>query len=225
VILGAGDSLLSTLASIAVVSISAFWAVMRLIKHRVMLPKAELTHKIEWRPINSDWQLVRLTLIIKNKAEMLLKLQECSVEIKDFETVGNPDLIARGESQRRLSYEGDGYLIGDVHGLEWTWPPLRKAKISFDPCDTDKCREIEPSETDELHFDFVIASAHKSIMAYSHVANLVKHAGSEFLLVPCKPIGWNLTTIHDRNEDPRFESTTPNTTTPTKACSEPSAGT
>jgi hypothetical protein len=50
--------------------------------------------------------------------------------------------------------------------------------------------EIEPSESEEVHFDFVVSSNVQTICIYSSFTNQSK-PGRE------KPIGWNRTTVHD----------------------------
>ena len=50
--------------------------------------------------------------------------------------------------------------------------------------------EIEPSESDELHFDFVISSEVNTVVVYSYLKNVTKQG---------REIGWNTTSVYDIN--------------------------
>lgn len=67
---------------------------------------------------------------------------------------------------------------------EILWDTLgdRHCDFSGDGC------EVEPGETEEFIFDFVIPSEVIKVQVYTHVENITKST---------KNIGWNTTTIHD----------------------------
>ena len=48
--------------------------------------------------------------------------------------------------------------------------------------------EIEPKETDELHFDFVVKNEIARVLVYTHLENRAKRK--------VKKIGWNLSSIY-----------------------------
>ena len=84
--------------------------------------------------------------------------------------------MANAVAQRRDSVERDQ--------AEILWDTLgdRHCDFSGEGC------EIEPGETDEFIFDFVIPTQISKVQIYSDVENLKKWK---------KNIGWNKTTIYD----------------------------
>jgi len=58
----------------------------------------------------------------------------------------------------------------DTEQTEIQWPLLNEAKIKW----AKKELEIEPNESDQIHFDFLIDSNVKTIVAYSYFRNAEK---------------------------------------------------
>jgi hypothetical protein len=65
-----------------------------------------------------------------------------------------------------------------------SWPNLYYRVKNFKPW------ELEPSENEEVNFDFVIDKKIKTILVYSYLKNTSK---------PEREIGWSRTTFHDLN--------------------------
>ena len=64
------------------------------------------------------------------------------------------------------------------------WPLLNESRLRFGKGK----REIEPGETDEVHFDFVLDSDVQIIVVYSYFKNVTKKR---------REIGWHATSTYD----------------------------
>lgn len=65
---------------------------------------------------------------------------------------------------------------------EAPWPLLSEVELSGEK------DEIEPGESEEFHFDFVIDPEIETVIVYSYVKNQIKRD---------REIGWNKTSVYD----------------------------
>lgn len=78
------------------VVIGAFWTYHLFVKNRQKYPKAEIEHKIEIRDIlDENFQLITLLITVKNISQILLPVEEYSVEI--FQILPAIDLKDKNE--------------------------------------------------------------------------------------------------------------------------------
>jgi hypothetical protein len=68
------------------------------------------------------------------------------------------------------------------------WPCLVDRECNW----SKECREVEPGEIDEFHFDFVIPAHVQLVEIYSYIRNVKKQD---------REIGWNTTTVYSLCED------------------------
>ena len=163
-----------SLFTVAAIVAGGIWTYMLFVRRRQRYPRANITHQIRHYPISDRKVLLRVTVRICNKGEILLSLASgftrvqqvipCPVDL--CESVGKQE-----DSANQCEPEVE-------------WPLLREKKLRSQR----NKREIEPGETDELHFDFVIDSDVQVVVVYSYLKNVKKRR---------REIGWNATSIYD----------------------------
>jgi len=156
------------------VLIAGIWTYKLFLSKRQKYPRAVTTHKIFQKSLGSRGCLLRVTVAIRNGGDVLLNLVSGEVRVHQILPIAPEfeDLLGKGEA---LVEEGRTHV---------DWPLLESRERQWE---TGKF-EIEPGETDEEHFDFILENAVHTVEVYSYFKNEKKRD---------REIGWNLTTIHE----------------------------
>jgi hypothetical protein len=142
-------------------------------KKRQPFPKAKITHTVVSKIISQNKGLVRVTLNIANQGEVLLSTNEAWVGIQQISPCPKEieaEMVKDINSIQRLKKS---------HEIAWTSLGHKEIQTAY---------KIEPSEDEEIYFDFVVESNIKTIIVYSYTRNRK---------IRDRDIGWNKTTIHD----------------------------
>ena len=161
------------IVSIAIV-VGGIWTYILFVRKRQKYPRANITHGVEHWPIADGKTLLRVTVNISNECEILLPLVSGFTRVQQM-MPWPPKLLESIRCNKEFIKEGQ---------TEVEWPLLKQRSFPFDRRE----REIEPGETDELHFDFIIDSDVQVIAVYSYLKNAKKRR---------RDIGWNATSIYD----------------------------
>ena len=142
-------------------------------RQRKRLPKANITQTVAHRHLHGNKLFVRVTATVVNKGETLIEVQQaftrlllvrpCYEDLREGVECGKPTRTT------------DGALID--------WPLLDKVS-----CCTEPPREVEPGETDEIHFDFVVDDDIQTFVAHTNIKNHAKGT-KEFV--------WERSTLYD----------------------------
>lgn len=189
-------SLFESFFKIAAIIFAGFWSYMLFIKKRQKYPRACVSHKLEQHSITDGKKLLHLTLNVQNCGEVLLSLIEGEVRVLQMLPVNQnlKNQICSGDIPYLKGYKEISWPVIDEFVFNWS-----KAK-----------REIEPNESDEYHYDFVVDSAVNTVQIYSHLSNERKrvHPIIKWVYKKCRlygvltrDIGWNCTTIHILNDE------------------------
>ena len=150
--------------------VAGWWTYTLFVKKREPYPKANVEHRIaHWRL--QDRIVLHLTVRITNVSSVVLTI---------------PSILARVQQLLPMTEQtvSDLSATGIPAGeSEIPWPLLAERS-----CDwyTEK-REVEPGETEECHFDFLLAAEVLAVSVYSYVKN---HSKSH------REMGWNTTTVY-----------------------------
>lgn len=153
------------LVSLCAVIVGGIWTYRIFVKKREEFPKADFKHEITHTAIDDDRKHLHVVVTVTNKGNVLLALVEGFVRIQRMVPWPNEVEIPDGER-------------------EVPWPLLCQRNCNWN----SEAIEIEPGESEELHFDFVVEHTEK-VVVYSYFKNLKKHRKRE--------IGWNKTTTYD----------------------------
>lgn len=159
---------------IALGLIGGYYAFLR---KRLRFPRIIMMHTINSWQVTKERSLIRLTLGLSNKGEVLFKYRNFRITIYQLRPWPSEivELIEKGE--------GPTYELSDGGWLftEYRWPTLHTINPQFSK---NHCR-IEPGEDDELYFEFSIPSNVETILVYTFLDNPKK-----------KGIGWNKTSVY-----------------------------
>jgi hypothetical protein len=165
------DAVASSLTAAALIA-GGIWFFTR----RERLPRANVEHHaIHW--LSGDTLVLHLNVRVQNVGHVVMRLKSILVRVQQLTPV--PDdiaaLIAKGKDPV------------EKNESEVPWPSLAEC-----PCDwSDACREIEPGETHECHFDFFVPADIERVEFYSYVRNVRKRR---------RDIGWGTTTVYSSSE-------------------------
>ena len=116
--------------------------------------------------------LLHVCVTVTNTGDVILRLISCLTRVQQILPLEGDllDLINAGQDPVKK-------------GTEVLWPEIKSIESS--------CKmEIEPGESDEIHYDFILNDEVRLIEIYSYFKNIKKRWRS-------RNIGWNLTTIYD----------------------------
>jgi len=166
-----------SLASIIALGVGGVWAYNAFIRKRETYPRANVSHRIMHRSICSEKTLLRVAVYIENPGDVLLSLAHGMIRIQEM----SPWLT----SLKQISVSPIGYAAdGDT---EIAWPRICEREFRWKSGE----REIEPGETDECHFDFVIDASIDTVLVYTYFRNHSKLH---------RQIGWNTTNVYSLAE-------------------------
>ena len=179
--------LVKRMTEIAALWVAGLWTYWLFVQKRERWPKACLRHHIRSWPVAGDRQLVRVNLNVQNVGELLLKIRAGFAEVYQL----------KPWPQELTQSSIDKIKFRHPEGTEFRWPRL--AYLSLDGKSADEpesageyeAREfdgydIEPSESEELIFDFIIPAGAELVSVYSRIENA---------MLGEREFGWNLTTL------------------------------
>jgi len=157
-------------ATCIAVIIGGFWAYLTFIRKREKYPSADIRHTIMNKRLDDNRMFLKVIVGVNNRGATVMNLDRRLVRIQQMipwptEALGKIDHEVRKDT-------------------EVEWPLLGEVDLSG----KEQEYEIEPGESDEFHFDFIIDSKIKSVVVYSYIRNHKKRD---------REIGWNKTTVYD----------------------------
>jgi hypothetical protein len=165
-----------SIATTTAIVVGAFWTYRLFVQKRQRFPRAVTSHTIySWTLPNSKIFL-RVSVRVRNLGDVLVQLRKAKIWVSGMRPT---------EQVTEIAFEDRSKLERDE---ELPWPVI--AECTWDRGNV----EIEPSEEEEINFDFVIDSW-QTIQIYSYFQNEIKRRGLVFW--KHKEIGWNTTTIHE----------------------------
>jgi hypothetical protein len=165
----------NSLATIIALIIGGIWSYILFVRKRQKFSSADLTHQIKHMHIGNGKILLHVSISVINKGSTLLTLASGVTKIKQL-------LPLPIELQNRLV---EGNNLVEEGNSEVIWPNLQIRRINW-----EEELEIEPGESDQLIFDFVLDEKIQIIQVYTHLMNELKRKGE-------RPLGWGLTTTYD----------------------------
>ncbi len=156
----------------AAVIIGGIWTWAAFKRRREKYPNAKVSHTILHRRIDDRRVFLKVVVIIQNTGEVMISLDRRLVRVQQ--------MIPWPTEAMKPVDVGPDNTRNDHSEVEW--PLLGEVDISGERLG----HEIEPGESDELHFDFVVPSKISTVVVYSYLKNVTKRK---------REIGWNSTSI------------------------------
>lgn len=170
-------SVANAIAGIIAMIVAGFWTYNLFVKRRQTKPRAELAQDVCVHRLPNGKLLVHIELRVKNIGEVLLEIR--GVRTRILQVLPFTDDLRDG-----LDAGFDPTIKDDEPEIRWA--TLQEWDRSFDARD-HPC-QIEPGETDELHFDAIVEADITRLQVHSHVRNFDVRGVA---------IGWRRTTHHD----------------------------
>ncbi len=167
-------TLIKDIITVIAIVTGGLWTYLRFIKGRLCFPQAKLIHEISEVALEESKILVRVTLIVKNIGNTLISIPKCETRIQQIKPLPS-ELLGKLAT--------NDIYIDKYAEIKWSTIDNRTVGIKS---------EIEPNETDEFVFDFVIDKSIETIIIYTYVENIKKWKHD---------IGWPKSTIYTLKED------------------------
>lgn len=161
---------ISSAFTIAAIIVGAILSRRLLKKQRPDYPRADVNQTVQHRPLCDGLVILRVTATIINKGEVVIKVDTAFTRLLL--------LLPCDEALLAELRNGTHKRVGG--GSRINWGLLEKVtSIHNEP------RIVEPGETDEIHFDFLVPQSVDSVIAFTNIRN-----GSTDLV-------WERSTIYD----------------------------
>lgn len=155
--------------------VAALWTYLVFIRNRQTYPRAKLRMQAALKPLSSTTDLLHVVVFVDNVGGVLLKLVGASARVDEV-------LPLQAELAAQLAQHSD--KLRRAGETEIRWPAMDRCEPQW----LNSPYEIEPSESENIHFDFLIPSSANTVEIYVHFQNESK-AGRD--------IGWDLTALYD----------------------------
>jgi hypothetical protein len=196
--------------TIGAVLIAGLWTYLLFVRRRQKFPRASVTHRVTFDPVDDQKLLLRATVVIANKSEVLLSINHGMVWVQ--QVMPWPKIAAKAP------------IDGDEaeKKKELSWPVLAERRLD----DSQDRWEVEPGETEELHLDFLLRRPLDVVLLYSYFRNSKKRLRPR-VRRPWgifREIGWNTTTLHVLDRTTRITSEVANGTQQVAGTTETETG-
>jgi hypothetical protein len=173
---------IQSLVTTAAILLGGIWSYFLFVRKRQARQRVQITHRVFHKIITKSKALLHITIIVSNVGEVLIRPQRGEMKVLKILPLTS-ELLNRIEEQEGFPY------LENLKERELDLPQV--SDLSKFP---DNVR-IEPGETEEIGFDFIINSEVKliKIESFFENRNLAAQKSSH-------PIGWRLSTIHDLEE-------------------------
>ena len=166
--------IIAAIATVVAILVGGFWSYTLFVRKRQKYPRANITHRVTPRPMTNSQLLLNVAVTISNPGEVLLSL--VSGEIRIQQILPPPSELLNSINQ--------GHDPVEEGQTEVQWPLIASRKSKWEKGKL----EIEPGESDQLQYDFILDAKVQTIQVYSYLRNAKKRR---------REIGWGLTTIYD----------------------------
>jgi hypothetical protein len=156
------------------------WSYLLFIRTRQKYPSANISQDITYRRITADKVWVRVIVTLQNTGKVLLSLVSGLAWIQQVLPLDD-ELREKIENSEDLFGEKESYI---------RWTLCEETKLNWEKGE----HEIEPSETDQVYFDFIVDSELRTILIYTYFSNVKKFKRS-------KSLGWQIAKVYDLNPD------------------------
>lgn len=169
------DGAAATASTFTVVSlvVGGVWGYVLFVRRRQRFPRANVEHLVMDWPVEGG-RLVRAVVRVKNLGEVIVRVAKIRAAVTQLVPIP-PDVAS-------AVAEGRDPVDRDSSEILWDTLGDRHRDFSGEGC------EVEPAETEEFIFDFIIPRDVTKVQVYTHVENVQKWK---------KNIGWNTTTVYD----------------------------
>lgn len=167
---------LNSLAAIAALILGGYWSYRLFVRRRLKLPRADVLQTISHHHLCDNKWLIRVTATVVNKGEVLIEFEQGFTRL----------LLVRPGDEPLEKAIREGPLPRAGGGSRIEWPCLEQLR-----CCPNPPREIEPGETDEIHFDFVIDDTIRTVIAHTQLENRAKRT---------QAFVWERSTVYDLDE-------------------------
>lgn len=179
---------LKDLFSIFAIIVGAVWTYRAFIANRTMYPRAKGRFNISDFRLEDDRAIIRVQFDIENVGQSLMQITSMFARIQQV----SPIPMVDGKPFDPTS---------DFDSNEIPWPLIAEYKHE----DKGIIREIEPSETDTLSFDFLVSSDVHRVYLNIFVENLKKKAKWYYVLKR-RRIGWEFSTMYEiQRKESKYE--------------------
>ncbi len=157
--------------TIFAIIVAGVWTYGLFVATRETRPHLNVHHSVVSKIIAPGVAWMHLTVVLENTGESLVSLRSADVRVQKVVPL-DASLQKSLGAGKNLVPENE-YLV--------PWPLLRHYVAKLD-------LEIEPKESDNVDFDFVLPTAARTVRIYTYLENVEKAS---------RQIGWHLDTIYD----------------------------
>ena len=159
-----------SVATLAAILVGGFWTYRLFVRRRTSRPRLNLHVALASSPAPDSKRLLQIRIELENIGDVLIRLGEVTTWVQQINPT--PD-----EALEHLTAHDP---LAETGTREIPWPRIATRRFSFPPGEA----EIEPGETDQVTYDFLIADEVSELQVYTYFKNVSKKG---------REIGWGRT--------------------------------
>ena len=179
-------SVLQSFGILIGIFIGGWWTYRLFVQNRQKYPRANLSHKISYVKLPNNKIYLQIKVIIANVGNVLICIESGFSRISQILPLAR-EFNNLNNSEREIE-----------------WPMLEKKEAN----EIKQNCEIEPGESDEICFDYLIDTGVEIINIYSYFSNFKKKSMFRIFnrfhicrrVLKKRDIGWQITTIYNLKE-------------------------
>lgn len=176
-------AILQSIVTIFAVLVGGFWTYTLFVKERGNYPHATIEHAISHIAFSKDINLLRVLMTVKNTGTSMLEIKNMFIRVQRIlpaPPCANTQPCAADQVNKALRGV-------DRKEDRFSWPLISERTTQW-----DTPIEIEPSEQDQIDFEFAVPANVTDVRIYNYIRNEKK-----------KEIGWFLSSYYKLDSEKR----------------------
>lgn len=173
-------------AEVLAIVMGGLWTYLLFIRNRLDYPYAKIAHKVTHRVLNKEKTYLSVFVIIENAGKTAINIVSGIIYVRKVLPIDeNISLLIDSAAESDLREANVENLFTDS-GRQVAWPEIGYRSPEWKNEDL----LIEPGESEEIQFDFIIDSNTETIEIITYFKNVLSERR-----------GWKLTTLYDLRGD------------------------
>jgi hypothetical protein len=168
--------LIESIVTVVAILVGGIWSYFLFVQNRQRYPRANVQITVTHKKIPNKKILIHVKVAISNIGNILLSIVSLETRLQCVLPISTE---LEGLTKGKLLLNGE---------TEIEWPLIDSYERTFNNGDY----EIEPNETQEMCFDFIVDNSTQTVAIYCYIKNQKKRR---------REIGWDSTVLYDLNEE------------------------
>jgi hypothetical protein len=176
----------SKVTQIVALGVAGWWTYRLFVKQRIEYPYPDTECMVEHWPIEAGKLYLSVTVVVRNVGHVLLELESAQIFIRQIRPMPEDQKALINKADRDDLREGRIEGLFQEQGTQISWYEIGYREQKWERGEI----KIEPGETEELQYDFILDDTVKTVKIIGYFKN-VQARGKD------PETGWHVTSVYD----------------------------